>query len=142
MVASVIAAGSLIAQFPLGWLADRFSVTLLMRISGVFLVLSALTLPLAAWAPWLLWVLAALWGAFGGGLQTLVYMLVALTKQGSEIGLGMITMALGFTFGSLIGPGLGGLAKQLSPDFGLTVMLGALAGGVLLTLARGQRPAS
>ncbi len=131
MVASVIATGSLVAQFPLGWLADRYSVERLMRIAGSVLFLASITLPIAAWEPWLLWPLAALWGAFGGGLQTLVYMSVALTKKGAEIGLGMITMALGFTFGSLVGPGVGGLAKQLSPDHGLTLMLSLMAAAVL-----------
>lgn len=131
MVASVIATGSLVAQFPLGWLADRLSVERMMGVAGAMLLASSIALPLAGVAPHLLWVLAALWGAFGGGLQTLVYMSIARTKQGAEIGQGMITMALGFTLGSLVGPGLGGLATELSPDHGLTLMLTVMSMAVL-----------
>ena len=131
IVASVIAIGSLAAQVPIGWLADRFSPPTMMRLSGVILLLSAAALPFAAARPDLLWPLAALWGAFGGALQTLVYMYVAVTKKGIEVQLGMITMALGFTFGSLIGPGLGGMAKELSADHGLTILLATTSAAVL-----------
>jgi MFS family permease len=132
LVASVIATGSLLAQLPIGALADRFSVPRLMRVAGGVLLVSSLALPLAAYEPLLLWPLAAIWGAFGGGLQTLVYMNVAITRTGPEIALGMMTMALGFTFGSLVGPGLGGLALDWSPDHGLAVMLSALSALVLV----------
>lgn len=136
LVASVIAIGSFVAQVPIGRLADRYGAPALMRASAVVLVLAALGLWLApAWPP-LLWVLAALWGAFGGALQTLVYMHVAVSQRGEGVALGMVTMALGFTLGTLVGPGVGGVATQLSPSQGLAWMLLALAVAVLALVAR------
>jgi MFS family permease len=123
LIVSVISGGSLLAQVPIGRLADRFGAPRLMKLSVGVLLASSLALPLAAWQPLLLWPLALLWGAFGGALQTLVYMHVAVSQRGQAVQLGMMTMALGFTVGTMIGPGLGGLVKQLWPAHGFALLL-------------------
>lgn len=134
LVAAVIALGSLLAQFPIGRLSDRFGAANLMRASGIILLLTGLALPLSELEPRLLWLLAGLWGAFGGALQTLVYIHIARTKRGRDVALGMVTMALGFTLGSLIGPGLGGIVVELSSEYGLAFLLCLLSLGVLALL--------
>ena len=136
LVASVIAIGSLVAQVPIGRIADRFGAVPMMRLSAAVLVVAALALWLAPLAPWLLWPLAVVWGAFGGGLQTLVYLHVAISQRGSGVVLGMATMALGFTLGTLVGPALGGVAVQASPRHGFALLLGTMALAVLMVVMR------
>ncbi|MDX2104121.1 MAG: MFS transporter, partial [Alphaproteobacteria bacterium] len=135
--AAVIAGGSLVAQLPAGWLADRVGLPTLMRACGLGMAASAAALPLADSAPLVFWVLTALWGAFGGALQTLVYLSVAKSRDPSAVGPAMAVLAIGCTLGSLIGPGLGGIAMDLSPSLGLALALTLSA--AVLTVVVGRR---
>jgi MFS family permease len=131
-VASIVAVGSFSAQVPVGWLADRYGGKLLMLISASVLFVSSFALMLGQIYPNLLWPIVFFWGAFGGALQTLVYMHVAISYRGAQVASGMAVMAIGFTIGSLLGPSVGGVAVDASAEFGLPLAMAGLA--LLLTL--------
>lgn len=137
LVVTVIAGGSLLVQYPLGRLADRVPLRPLLLGSGLVLFLTSALLPLTATLPSLIWGIVAIWGAIGGGLYTLIMVHIAGTYRGTGVAAATIAAMMAYTFGGLIGPGLGGVAMDMSADYGLTALLLALSLVLTVVIAWG-----
>lgn len=136
-VVTAIGVGSFALQYPFGHFADRFPLQRVLLIGMAIMLVTSLALPLAQ-RGWLLWVLGFLFGGVGGGLYTLA--MIQIGHQFSGLRLVQATSLLVFIYnlGSALGPGLGGVALQLSPRFGLAALFSpvALLAIVLMVVVR------
>lgn len=123
----VIAAGSFVAQYPIGLLADRFGAARVLRISLIALALSAALLPLTPQAPHLLWPLLVIWGGVGGGLYTLAMIVIAGAFSGRATLQATGLMVALYTLGGALGPAVSGAILEVSPFRGAAALFGALA---------------
>jgi MFS family permease len=135
--------GSL-AQYPFGALADRFPWRSVALGTAGMIALSALLLPFATGWPWLLLVLGVVWGSAGGGLYTLAVISNSNRWRGKQlVGVSVVTQ-FAYMIGEAGGPALGGLSIDLSPQYGLPILVaGAALSGLALLLgaARGRAEA-
>ena len=138
LVVAVIAAGSLLAQYPLGKLTDRIAMKPLLLAACLILLASSALLPLATAYPSLLWVVAATWGAFGGGLYTLILVHIAKAYRGTGVAAASIVTLMAYTVGGMVGPGLGGVVTEIAPGHGLAVMLVLLSAIMVGVIALGR----
>ncbi len=138
LVVTVIAAGSLVVQYPLGKLADSLALKPLLMVSGVMLFASSAMIPFTAAQPALIWIVAAIWGAVGGGLYTLILVHVAHAYRRIAVAAATMAAVTAYTLGNIVGPGLGGLAVELSPEFGLTALLMTLSAAMIAVIAFGR----
>ena len=138
LVVAVIAAGSLLTQYPIGRLADRVALKPLMLIACGALLTSSALLPLATSYPSLLWAVAAAWGAFGGGLYTLILVHIAKAFRRTGVAAAAIVTLMAYTVGGMVGPGLGGVVTQAAPGHGLAAMLTLLSAIMVGVIALGR----
>ena len=125
-------------QYPFGMLADRFPLPRVIVGTAIITVFGALLLPLAHTTPLLLWGLSFLWGSLGGGLYTLASIQLGGTFRGPQLVSASSVAQFAYTIGSVVGPALGGVALDISPDFGVAAIFAGvgmigLAGMLLLT---------
>jgi MFS family permease len=125
-VVTAIGVGSFALQYPFGHFADRFPLQKVLLVGMVIMLAASLALPLAQ-RGWLLWLLGFIFGGVGGGLYTLA--MIQIGHQFSGLRLVQATSLLVFIYnlGSALGPGLGGVAMQLSPRFGLAALFSPVA---------------
>ena len=138
LVVTVIAAGSLMVQYPLGKLADRIALKLLLMVSAILLLASSALLPFTAAQPTLIWAVAAAWGAVGGGLYTLILVHIAHAYRGVAVAAATMAAVVAYTAGNIVGTGLGGLAMELSPELGLPLLLLTLSAAMIAVIAFGR----
>lgn len=123
----VIAAGSFAIQYPLGRVADQRGTRGVLLASLLGLALSLAAMPLVGqWSP-LLWALGFVWGAASGCLYTLAMTSSAQDFPDRKIASVTTLLVLGYTVGSAIGPVLGGLAVDASPQWGMAAVFGPMA---------------
>lgn len=115
--------GSL-AQYPFGYLADRYPWQRVVLGTAALIAASALLLPLAAAWPALLALLALLWGSAGGGLYTLAAIRNGALWRGPQLVGASVVTQFAYMIGDAAGPGLGGLALGLAPQLGLPALVG------------------
>lgn len=138
-IAGAVGIGSLLLQYPSGWLADHVAPRPLFRTAGLLLLVGSLLFLLAPrWAP-VMWISAALWGAIGGTMYTLLMIRVAHDFADSSTVTATAAMITGYTVGGAAGPlvsGLvidaGGVAAQAIWLSGLALLAWAVAGRLSL----------
>ncbi len=110
-VPAVIALGSLLAQYPLGFLADHKGSTWVMRAMALLLVLNCLVFALVfdQW-PNSLWPIALVWGACGGSMYTLAMTMVSQSAKDQRMVASMGLLVLCYATGKMVGPVMGGAA--------------------------------
>ncbi|MBM3488274.1 MAG: MFS transporter [Alphaproteobacteria bacterium] len=133
-VPGAIATGSLLAQYPAGWIADRVPVIRLLVAAAAILAASgAVLLAAPAW-PWLMWPVAVVWGAVGGALYTLVMIRVGIVFRGSDVVTATALAISAYTLGVMIGPLIAGPAMDASRLYGLAAALVLLAAASLVPM--------
>ncbi|MBC8163511.1 MAG: MFS transporter [Roseiflexaceae bacterium] len=140
---TVIGLGSF-CQYPFGLLADRFPLPRIMLGTALVTVVGSLLLPLAASVPPLLWGLSFLWGSLGGGLYTLASIQLGGEFRGPQLVSASAMAQFAYTVGNMLGPALGGVALNLSPDFGVAATfagIGLIGLAGMLVLTRRQQAA-
>ncbi len=118
-LAGVIGVGAFVAQYPVGRLADCHGARKIISVTLWIMIASCLPLPLCRTEPWLMWVIALVWGAAGGCLYTLAMTGMAQRFGGSRVVLAATTMmVMSYTIGGITGPAAGGSAVGWSPLLG------------------------
>ncbi|NNG05155.1 MAG: MFS transporter [Inquilinus sp.] len=120
---SVFAAGSILLQMPIGWLADHVERRSLLAGLTLVTILAVLALPAAvSWLPALL-VVVFVWGGTVAGYYTVG--LVMLGDRGAAGGLAGANAAfiMAYTVGMAVGPAAGGGALRAWSPHGLTAAL-------------------
>ena len=138
LMVSVLAAGGLVWQLPLGWLADKAGPRPVLAAAALISVLAAVALDLTASGAWLLWPVLFLWGGAMSGFYTL-----GLTQIGHLFGPADMAHAnalviMAYTVGTIAGPAVSGAALDLWPVHGLPLVAGLV---YCLYLAAGCREA-
>jgi MFS family permease len=121
-LAGVIGAGAFVVQYPIGRLADVHGARRIIVVTLLIMVASSVPLPLTGTAPWLLWVIAFVWGAAGGCLYTLAMTGMAQRFSGAKVLTATTLMVMSYTLGGITGPAAAGYAVEWSPLMGPTVL--------------------
>lgn len=127
LMVTVVFAGDMLFQLPLGWLADRVERTGLHLACGLIVLAIGIGLPWLMLTPALLWPLLMLLGAVAGGIYTLALVLIGQRFKGRDLVTANASVGLLWGVGSLIGPLVSGMAMDRAPH-GLPMALAAMAG--------------
>jgi MFS family permease len=139
---TAFAGGGVVAQYPLGWLADRMSRVTLLAIITTAAIAGAAAMPfLAGQSLWIVAPIVFFWGAMVMGF----YML-GLVLMGERFGSDQLTAAnaafiMCYTAGGGSGPPLSGLAMDaLRPNGFVFGLIAVLIAFLILALVQGRRP--
>jgi MFS family permease len=141
LIVTAIAAGSILFQLPLGYLADRMNRRTLLAFCASTGVVGTALVPLTIATPALLYFVLAIWG----GLILGVYS-VGLTLLGEQVKPGRLATAnagyvMFYCFGLLLGPAAEGVALDLwNPHGRLVVLAGICAAYVAYLILSGRKP--
>ncbi len=132
--------GNVLAQYPLGRLADRWGTDRALLACGGLVAVAALLWP--ALAPgWATWPVLAVWGGASGAIYTLGMVRAVQRFAGPARALGMAGLNTASLLGGAIGAPVAGLALETLPGWGLPVLLALLGLGGCVALARSVRAA-
>ena len=127
-VPAVIAVGSLVAQVPLGHWADARGSRWVMGVMATFLALACgvFAVLFSHW-PWVIWIIAPIWGACGGSMYTLAMTLVSQDGKDQRLVASMGLLVLCYSAGKVVGPALGGAAYDWAGPAAMGMVFAAIA---------------
>ena len=114
--------GNIVFQFPLGWLADRYSHRILLASCALTATVGLLMLPALVGTPWM-WPLLIVVGTTGYGVYTISLTSLGNRFQGQELVQGSAAFAVMWGTGALLGSVSGGWSISLFGANGLPVYL-------------------
>jgi MFS family permease len=122
--------GGIVGQLPIGWLADRMDRMLLAALCTLSVSGAALAMPYVLGRP--LWNLAFMlvFGALLSGIYTIAMVVIGERFRGADLAAASAMFGMMWGTGSFIGPPLGGLAIDLTPD-GLALALSLIFAAAL-----------
>ena len=137
---SIWLSGNILFQYPLGWLADRWSRRPVMAGCAALALGGQLLVPAAIGTPALLWPLLVLLGGLMGGLYTLSLALIGERFRGADLTQANTAFVMTFQLGAIVGPPYAGALMHLLgvATFPLTLVppLAVLAAALLAGAAR------
>ncbi|MGH6912814.1 MAG: MFS transporter, partial [Geminicoccales bacterium] len=144
---TLLIAGNVLFQIPIGWLADRVPRERVLLGCAVLALLGVAFWPVALDAPTMGWPLLVACGGALGGFYTLSMALLGQRFRGADLAVANTAFVLMYQLGAMVGPALGGGAMQrLGPDalpVTLAIALGLFtagaAGGLFLRRSREAR---
>jgi MFS family permease len=140
---SLLIAGNVLFQLPIGWLADRASRPRVLLGCALLSLLCLLAWPVAVAVPLLGWPLLFVTGGVLGGLYTLSMTLIGQQFRGTDLAVANTAFVLMYQAGAIIGPALGGVAMATAGAQSLPLTLAltlALFLGLAVATARLQAP--
>lgn len=112
---SAVAAGNILLQYPIGWLADRTSPVRVMALCAVLGVAGSLSLPFVV-GSMAIWPILIIWGGTITGLYTISLMILGRRFKGGELASANAALITAYGFGALAGPvALGGAMDFYDP---------------------------
>jgi MFS family permease len=129
---SVFAAGSLLMQWPIGWLADHCSRRGALLLCSAVTGAGALLLPLLAGLPLLLWPAIFVWGGVVFGVYTAALALLGDRFAAHELAGANALFIMAYQVGSLGGPPVAGVSMDRFGAMGLPVMIAIVSAAYLL----------
>src|SRR5690606_31960775 len=111
------AAGNIVSQIPLGYLADRFDRRLLLVICALIGAVTIAALPLVQ-GTMLVMPVIFIFGGVVSGLYTVGLTLLGQRVKGSDLAAANAAFVMMYNFGGLAGPAIGGMAMQAIPPHG------------------------
>jgi MFS family permease len=120
---TVLLAGVLTIQLPIGWASDRMSRTGLLAIVTALALLMSLLLPYAVASEFGLWPNLFVLGMASGGIWTVSLVLVGQRFQGSDLAAASVLQSLLYGLGSVLAPPFTGFALETSGRIGLPLVL-------------------
>ena len=144
LLVSVSGLGGMLLAFPTGMLIDCLENPAQGR-RTVMLALVALLLGASFVlfgvldAPWLMWPIAAVWGAAGGNLYTLTMTDISSREAGITLVNSTAVLVLAYTLGALVASSMSGALIDFSPWLGFPLVLVVVAGLATAVLVRARR---
>ena len=144
LLVSVSGLGGMLLAFPAGLLIDRLDKpaqgrrTLMLTLVLLLLVSSCAVLAVHG-APWLMWPVAALWGAAGGNLYTLTMTDISSRETGITLVNSTAVLVLAYTLGALVASSLSGALIDASPWLAFPLVLVLVSGMASATLVKTRR---
>jgi MFS family permease len=136
---AVAIAGNAVLQYPVGWLADRWSRQGVLWIAAIATPLLAMSLPFVVTTP-LLWPVALLLGTSAYAVYIIAMTVMADRFQGTDLVAGSAAFGAMWGVGGIVGPPVAGIALDLLGPPGIAITLTAIYVGLIagLLLARGE----
>ncbi|MDJ0981912.1 MAG: MFS transporter [Kiloniellales bacterium] len=119
LLLTLIGLGGVALEYPFGWLADRMNRRLLALLLSLGLLAGCLAFPFVVPIPGANWIFIFTFGGCLGALYTLGNVLMGERFQGGDLAAASTLFATMWNVGALVGPPLGGLGRDLAPNFGL-----------------------
>ncbi|WP_421990872.1 MFS transporter [Roseococcus sp.] len=143
--ASIVVAtgfGNVLAQYPVGMVADRFGTHRALLACAVVVAIGSLLWPMLV-PGWGMWPVLAVWGGAAGSIYTLGMVRAVQRFAGPARALGMAGLNTAYLLGGAVGAPLGGLLLESTPGWGLPLALAvvALGGGMALSVSALRRGA-
>ena len=144
LLVSVSGLGGMLLAFPTGMLIDCLENPAQGR-RTVMLALVALLLGASFVlfgvldAPWLMWPIAAVWGAAGGNLYTLTMTDISSREAGITLVNSTAVLVLAYTLGALVASSMSGALIDFSPWLGFPLVLVLVSGLATAVLVRARR---
>lgn len=135
---TAVAAGSIVLQMPIGWLADRFDRFRLLMICAAIGALGSATLPLTIDLGGWRWVHLFVWGGVFSGVYTLVLTIAGQRFRGAELATANAAFGVCWGVGAMVGPVLSGTAMDVWDPQGFPAAL-CLASLIFLAFAAVRR---
>ena len=127
MMVSVFAAGGLVWQLPLGWLADRIGAGRVLVGAALICLLFTFGFDAAAsTGSGLLWPLLFLWGGATSGYYTLGLTQIGHRFPPADLAHANVLFIMAYTAGTIAGPSISGAALDLWPRHGLPLTVALL----------------
>ncbi len=136
---TAVAAGNVVLQIPIGWLADRMNRYSVLLLCAFAAMLGSIALPFAIASAWLLWPLLFVWGGIVYGIYTLSMVLLGERYSGSQLVAANATSAMVWGIGGIIGPAIGGWAMDAFGPQGLPLTL-AIGCAIFIAVAVRRHP--
>ncbi|GAB5447356.1 MAG: MFS transporter [Gymnodinialimonas sp.] len=134
ILVSAIAAGNILSQIPIGYLADRMSRRLLLILCAAVGTVGALLMPLAAASFWALVAVLFVTGGIVAGLYTVGLTHLGARYRGAELASANAAFVMMYAIGMLVGPVFLGAGLDLFPPDGFAIAI-ALTFGVYVAVA-------
>jgi MFS family permease len=131
--------GSMVFQYPLGMLADRFDRHSLLILCALTGVVGAVLTPFAVHTPALMYVLLFFWGGIIMGIYTIGLTLVGERFKGAALASANAAYVMLYAGGLFAGPLVGGVALDAWNPHGLMVELAAISGIYVIFLMLRRR---
>lgn len=143
VLVTVLIAGSILLQFPIGWLADRIDRMHVLRMCAVAGTVAAIFLPISLGSDWAMWICLFIVGGSMVGLYTVSLAILGARYSGGELAAAVTLFAMIFAVGSTLGPLIGGGAIDVWDPYGLNVLIiGAFCLVLALAIFHGTRKRS
>ena len=140
ILVTVLVAGSILLQFPIGWLADRIDRVHVLLICAVAGTVAAIFLPISLGSDWAMWICLFIIGGSMVGLYTVSLAILGARYTGGELAAAITLFAMILAIGSTLGPLIGGAAIAVWDPYGLNVLIiGAFCLVLALALFLGIR---
>lgn len=139
LLLSAVAAGNILCQYPIGWLADRFRRSAVLAGCGIAGLAGALLLPFAIHNLYVLYPLLFLWGGVVVGLYTVGLTMLGQRFRGPDLAAANAAYIMMYGMGTLVGPPLTGLGMDLWNPHGLAAVLAAIFALYLLVTVLARR---
>ena len=134
LLLTVLVTGSILLQFPIGWLADRIDRRRVLELCALAGTAAAVGLPLSLGTDWAMWICLFVIGGAMVGLYTVSLTILGDRYTGGELAAAVSLIAMIFAVGATLGPLISGGAIAVWDPYGLNaVFIGAF--GVVLALA-------
>lgn len=136
--------GSVLCQWPVGWLADRTDRRVLLAVAAAVAVLAPALMIAVSPAFWPLAVLTVIWGGLAIALYSVALVELGARYTGARLVEATAAVLLGYGLGAVLSPALFGLAMDLIPPDGLLIAasLSAAAYLALILVRLRRRPAA
>ncbi len=121
LMTSVLLAGNILLQVPIGWAADRFGRKLMIMICAFIGLAGACGLPWFIELEYLLWPILVIWGGAVVGSYTIALVLMGQEFKGPELVTANAAAGVLWGVGSLIGPAAAGYSMELYEPHGMPV---------------------
>jgi MFS family permease len=129
---SIVAAGNVVSQIPLGWLSDRMDRPRLLLICALVGVLGCIAMPFTIAEPRFFFAVLFIWGGFTGGLYTVGLAHLGSRFTGADLANANAAFVMLYSIGLIAGPPFVGAGMDLLGSHGfaaaLALMLALYAG--------------
>jgi MFS family permease len=140
LLISVVTAGNVVSQIPIGWMADRVDRRLTLLVCALVGVAGAAAMPFTVGQPSLFFPVLFVWGGFIGGIYTVGLAHLAARFRDAELANANAAFVMLYSVGLIGGPPLVGLGVDAVGPSGfawaLAAMLAAYAALVASRLAK------
>ena len=134
---SVVAAGNIVSQIPIGWLSDHMDRRFLLLICACIGVAGCIAMPFAVNDLRIFFTVLFIWGGFTGALYTVGLAHLGARYRGQDLANANAAFVMLYSIGLVIGPPLVGLGMDQLGLPGFAISLGCmLAGYAVLISAR------